>query len=94
LFDEFFQEHNHHEPPAPPPPPLPPPLEKPPPPENLLPEDPPPQPRLEPLLASNSQGKNIPEPRLKNAKIMSSAINPVPRSELIQPVMRFSVPSS
>ena len=74
LVYEIFHAHHYHDPPAPPPPPLPPPPENPPPLEE---PPPPPQPRLEPLLASNSQGKNIPEPRLKIAKMMISTINPM-----------------
>src|ERR1700722_7791432 len=86
LFYEFFRMHNYHDPPAPPPPKLPPPPEKPPP-ENPPPpaNPPPPQPRLEPLLESNSHGKNIPEPREKIMKIMINTINPKPRNGLPDP---------
>src|ERR1700690_69181 len=72
-FENFRGCINYQLPPAPPPPKLPPPPEKPPPP---LEKPPPPQPRLEPLLESNNQGKNIPEPRAKIIIITMNTMNP------------------
>src|ERR1035438_9875777 len=74
-------------PPAPPPPKLPPPPENPPPenPPPPLEKPPPPQPRLEPLLESNNQGKNIPDPRAKKIIMTINTINPKPRKGLLDP---------